>query len=200
MVSIYNLAQQITTKTGKGTWQEVEQAVRNAYSAVVKREWYTAKGLDINEINGAFIVSFKNQIPILDTELKQYYITIPSTYLGLPQENGINTVAYMSELDVSFVMCNIATVGRLNSIKAGVMGGIQLFYVANDGDNGSMRMYFPRMNNQTALPIFLAFTLALDTYDVDAPLNIPADIQNEIVNMVIALYTPQPTPINEQIK
>jgi len=198
-ISLYNLAQQVTTKTGKGTWQENIQAVRNAYSFIVKREWYTAKGLDVNEINGAFIVSFKNQIPTFDSDLKQYYIEIPSTYLGLPQENGINSVAYMSELDVSFVMCNIATVGRLNSIKAGVMGGIQIFYVTNDS-SGSMRMYFPRMNSQTALPIFLAFTLALDTYDIDAPLNIPADIQNDIVNMVIALYTPQQTPINEQIK
>ena len=199
MISLYNIAQQAQRKIEKASWQEILQATRNCYASVVKQEWYEAKGLDVNEIQGAFIVTFKNIKIQLDKDLNQYFIEIPSTYLGLPQENGINWVCFMTDLDNCFVMCNAGTIGRMNQIQAGVMGGDQLYYVVNS-DN-SMRMYLPRMNNECCLkPILLRLTLALDTYNVDAPLNVPPNIQKQIVDMVVASFAPLSAPINENIK
>ena len=182
MITLYNIAEQVKAKTGKGTWQEVIQEVRNAYSYIAKGIWFENKKNDVGEVDGAFVISFKNQQPKLDTDLNKYYVDISSTYLQLPQECGVVSVSYMSEIETNFVMVNSGSYGRLSRIKAGVMGGRQLYYVDN------MKMFFPRMTNITSTPLMVRLALALDEVDVDAPLNISATIQESIVNLVVSKY------------
>lgn len=193
-ISINNIAQQIQKKTGKGTPQEVRQDVRKSYATAVRNYWFENKKNDVGELDGALIIPFTDT-PILDTNLNYYYINLQSTYVQLPQECGIVRVCYVSEPDKDFILTNVANVGSLNSIKAGVMGGRQLYYTEG------MRMYFPRMTATTNLPVISRFALALDNIDVDASLNISPDLQDIIVQMCIAKYNP-PTevPINEKIK
>lgn len=192
--SLNNITQQVQRQTRKGTWQEILKEVRKAYASAVKLMWYESKSQDIHEINGEFQIPFENQQPVLNPTNNRYYIDINTSYLGLPQESGIVSVAYMSAMDDYFVLCNAGTVGRMNEIQAGCMGGSQLYYTQND------KMYFPRMNQSTALPINLILALGLDDYDVDAPINIPDNIQKTIVDMVVQVYTPVQQAINENIK
>ena len=193
-ISLYNLAQQSQKLTGKASWQEVIQATRNAYAYVVKGIWFENKKMDVGTIDGGFIISFPDQQPILDQTTSSYYINISSTYLQLPQESGIVSVSYMSSINTNFVLTNSGTVGRLSRIKAGVMGGRQLYYTDN------MRMYFPRMNDATKLPVMVRLAVALDSVDVDSPLNISPNVQAQIVQMVVQLYNPTVQQVNENIK
>jgi hypothetical protein len=199
-ISLFNLSQQVSLKTGKGMSQQVIQDVRNAYATCMKQLWFESKNLDVSEINGTFIFQFPNITPIYDTVLKQYYIEAPSSYIALPQENGINWICYMSEPDLCFVMCNAGTIGRLNQILAGVMGGQQLYYPMFDTLKNKQVFVFPRMTNATCNKIMIRLTLALDTVSTDAPLDIPPNVQDMIVTMVVAKYLPEQPVINEKIK
>ena len=191
-VTLYQLSETIKKSVPKGSWQELINEVRKAYAFVVKAIWFENKKVDVGELDGAFVITFKNQTPVLDAVEGRYYIDLQSTYIQLPQESGIVSVCYMTEPNVNFVLTNAGTVGRLSRIKAGVMGGRELYYVDNK------KMYFPRM--RASKDVMLRLGLALDNYDVDEPLNIPTNVQEQITQMVIAKYVPQVAPINEKIK
>jgi hypothetical protein len=195
MASLYNLAQQIQSKTGgKGTWQELISDVKKTYAFVVKQIWYENKGQGVGEVDGAFIIPFLNQQPIINTTTNTYYIDLLSSYVTLPQEGGVVSVSYMGSPNTNFVLTNAGSVGRLSNITAGVMGGRQLYYIEG------MKMYFPRMNRATSLPLITRFAVALDNVDVDESLNIPPDVQEQIVNLCIQKYLPQAEMINQNIK
>jgi hypothetical protein len=194
MATLYNIATQVQRLTNKGSWQEILQSVRNNYAFVVKGIWFENKKMDVGTIDGGFIISFPDQQPIKDIITNKYYVNISSTYLQLPQESGIVSVSYMSEPDTNFVLTNSGTVGRLSRIKAGVVGGRQLYYTDN------MKMVFPRMTNTTSLPIMLRLAVAVDTIDVDEQINISPNIQAQIIQLVVQQFTTSVQPINENIK
>jgi hypothetical protein len=195
-VSLYQLAQRVQRKTGKGTWNEVIADVRSCYAFVVKNVWFENKKMDIGELDGSFIIPFYNQMPILDTTTNLYSVDLQSNYVQLPQEGGLVSVSYMNKPNTNFVLVNAGTASRLSNIKAGVMGGRQTYYVLNT------KMYFPNMNNTTNLPVLVKLGCAIDNYDVDATINISPNLQEQIVDMCIAKYI-QPNidePINAKIK
>jgi hypothetical protein len=194
MVSINNLAQQVLKKTGRGSLQEIRQDVRKSYAFAVKQLWYEAKKEGVSELNGAFIFPFVDHQPILDEAQNRYYIDLQSNYIDLPQEGGLVSVSYMSCPETNFVLCNAGSVGRLSRIKAGLMGGRQLYYPE------STKLYFPRMISTSALPLIARIGIAIDDYDVDANINIPLNVQEQIVQSVIMKYATVPESINEAIK
>ena len=196
MTSLYNIAQQVVLKTGKGYWQEVIQDVREAYASAVKQIWYENKKMNIGELDGAFIIPFTEQTPLLDDTTCKYYLDLTSSYVQLPQEGGLVSVSYMSAPDVNFVLVNAGTYGRLKNIKAGLMGGRQIYYAEN------AKLWFPRMTDTTNMPLIVRLGLAIDDYDVDKPINVPNNVQEQIVQMCVQKYVTPPTetPINKAIK
>jgi hypothetical protein len=194
--SLYSIAQRVQLKTKKGSWQEILADVRSTYAYVVKSIWFENKKMDIGELDGSFIIPFYDQTPILDSVSNLYYIDLQSSYVQLPQEGGLISVSYMNTPNTNFVLVNAGTASRLSNIKAGVMGGRQVYYVLNT------RMFFPNMSNTTNLPLLVKLGCAIDDYDVDAIINIPNNLQEQIIDMCILKYnTPaMDKPINEQIK
>jgi len=192
MTSLSKIAEQVKYILGFGDMQPILASVIDCYSSVVKKEFYENKSDGMSEIDGAFIYTFKKIVPVLDIDVDQYYIKIPSSYLRLPHEMGVNYVGFALGQTKPFVRINSGSIGMWNGLKAAVLGGSQTYYI-----EGNL-MYFPKMTSSTNGDILLKLAIALDTEDVDFELNIPRSMVDNIVNMVLAKFQPK-QPVQEKV-
>ncbi len=184
--SIYKLAEKVRDILGKGDLQALISSCQDAYAIVVKQEWFANMSEGINEIDGAFVYTFKNQEPLWDDDLGEYYMIIPSSYLRLPHEMGINSVSTMRGQDAPFVRISSGSIGMWANLKSNILGGRQTYYIEG------IRMYFPKMTITTKGNMLLKMAIALDTVDPEEDLNIPPNVAGMIVDLVVAKYQPKP--------
>lgn len=180
------MAEQVQSSIGRGELQELIEAVRQSYASAVKLLWYENKKAELSEIDGAFVYSFKNLVPALDSDTGYYQIEIPSTYIALPHEMGVVSVSYMKSQNRPFVRIANGALGLFANLKSFVMGGNQVYFV------DQKYMVFPKMTGLQVGNILLKLAVAVDTVDPEEEMNIPPNIQDQIVQMVIQKFNPKP--------
>ena len=190
MISLFEISEKCKYQLGGvGDFQALISAVKDAIATAVKASWYENKQDGVSEVDGEFIYTFGKSTPltpILDLQTDEYFIVIPSSYIRLPHEYGINSVALMQGQSSQFIRISTGTSGMWSNIKAGVLGGRQTYYVENT------RMYFPKMDNNSVGNILLKLAVGLDLKDVDEPLNISRDLVDQVVSAVVAKFAPTP--------
>lgn len=197
MTSLYKIAEKIRVILGKRVdMQPLIDSVVNAYATIAKTAWYENKKEGDGAIDGVFIYGFKNLVPEIDCDVNLYYIDVPSSYLRLPNELGINQVSFMQGQNNAFVRVGSGSFGIYAAIKAGLLGSNQTYFVEQQIGEGQ-RMYFPKMTINNIGNILLKLTIALDTVDVEEELNIPPNIVTDIVNMVVQIYSPKTDPVEK---
>jgi len=188
MITILNIAEQVRSILGRGNLQELIQACKNAYASSVKALWFEGRADGVSEIGGSFIYTFNDVKTAFDENTNQFYITIPSSYIELPHDIGINQVSFKNSQDKPFIRFAPASFGLFSGLKSFAMGGNQPFSVEGN------RMYFPKMKEEEAIVnnepvgILLKLTVALDTIEADEPLNISPLVQDSIVSSVLQKY------------
>jgi hypothetical protein len=189
-ITLYKIAEKARIVLEKRvSVQVLVSDVASAYATVARQRWFENTQFDEQEVDGAFVTTFKNLEPILDLSTDQYYIIIPSTYLNLPHQSGIAWVSNMLDR-TSFVKVN--NWGLFSGIKAGLMGGRQVYSVEGN------RMYFPKMRKEDSeCKIILKLAIALDNVDPYEELNIPSDIEDAIVKEVVSVYVQKQNPIEK---
>ncbi len=195
MTSLLKIAEQAKSILGKGTTQELIEYVKQGYAIVAKQQWYEGKQDGTGEINGSFIYSFGKTTPltpVIDASTNEYYIVLPSTYLELPHQFGVQQVSFLKGQGKPFINIGNGGMGLYSGLKAGTMGGNELYYIE------STRVYFPRFTADTVGDVLLKLAVALDEIDVDENINIAPNVVRMIVDVVIQQYAPkeQKTPSN----
>jgi len=199
MITLLNIAEQIKEILGKGNLQALVQAVKNAYATAVKQQWFEGRESGVSEINGSLIFTFNNVLPAEDENTNQFFIEIPSSYMELPHELGINHVSFMHGQETPFVRLPPSSFGLFVNLRSFAMGGNQVFTVEGN------RMYFPKMVendvfvNSEVRGLLLKLTVALDTADADDPLNISPLMQDMIVTNVLNKYQIEPDSLTEKL-
>lgn len=196
MTSIYSIAEKCQVVIGpKVGMQVIISSVVDSYAVCVKKAWFEGKADGDGSISGVFIYPFKNLVPVKDTDYDLFYIDVPSSYLQLPHQMGINSVSFMKGQNDPFILTGAASFGIDNTSLAGCLGGWQTYFV-----EGS-KMYFPKMTqdivNSDGCKILLKLTIALDTVDVEEQLNVPPNIVNDIVVMVSQPYMQKTNPVEK---
>lgn len=180
MTTLYGIAEQVANRVGNGSVQIYIKDVVDAYAFLVKAQWYENQKSDVKEVDGQFIVTFKDLQPTFDETVAQYYVENPSSYVSLPAESGIVFVGFAKGQDKGFVRLSAGTWGR--NTLASVFGGRQTYY------EESNKTYFPKMKEATKGDIMMKLAIALDNIDVDEPLSIPRNIVGNIVDTVVSKY------------
>lgn len=186
--SIYKIAEKANNIIENGDMQALISSCIDCYAQVVKKEWYENKQDGVSEIDGVFLYNFGKTdplVPVLDVSTDMYYITVPSSYLRLPCEYGINSVSFLLGQTSPFVRIGAGSLGMWNNLKANVLGGRQTYFVEG------IQMYFPKMTAVTKGNIMLKLAIALDAVDPEEDLNIPPDVASMIVDMVVAKFNPK---------
>ena len=196
MTSLYKIAEQCRSILGKGSMQELVEYVKQGYGIVAKQQWFEGKQDGTSEINGSFIYSFGRSTPltpVLDSSTNEYYIVLPSTYLELPHQFGVQQVSFMKGQDKPFVNIGNGGVGLYANLKAFAMGGNELYYIENT------KIYFPKMTANNAGDILLKLAVALDEVDVDDNINIAPNIVRMIVDVVVQQLAPKEKVMPENL-
>lgn len=190
MTSIYKIAEQVCLVTGRmGDIQAITSFVIDAYSSCAKLSWYENKQDGSNSVDGAFIYTFgktESLTPILDLDTDIYFIILPSSFLRLPHEMGINQVSFMKGQNKSFIRIGVGSIGLWANLKASLFGGNQTYFVEGG------RIYFPRMTSLDTGNILLKMAIALDNVDIDEELDIPRSMVDMIVNIVVTKLQQKP--------
>jgi len=180
--SIFKLAEQCRVFLPSVDIQVLIASVIDAYAVMAKREWFENKADGMSEVDGVFLYTFKDIVPAEDCDRCLWYIDVPSSYLRLPHEMGINWVSYMKD-KMDFV--RISNLGLWSNLKAFVLGGRQPYFIEGT------RMYFPKMDSSNNGNILLRMAISLDKVDVREELNIPPNVASSIVDYVVAKFVPQ---------
>lgn len=171
------------------TPQELIIAVNQQFAYAIKQSLWANKAEGINEVNGTFIYSFKN-IPILrDSDLEQYYSQLPATYIDLPNEAAVQYVGIMKS--GSDIQSQAEPMVRVFNGFSQLSRGLALenlqtrkaFYV-----EGSNVVYIGMTDEMAKNKILMKLAVSLDGIDEDTPVNIPPEIQQQIVDMVVKQY------------
>lgn len=190
-VSLYRVAEQCRLILGDrvSSVQALIPAVIDAYAFVAKKAWYEQTVFDEMQIDGSLINVFENILPSYDSVREVYYITIPSTYLMLPHQAGINWVSTMKDKE-SWVL--VKNWGMFSGLKASLMGGRQIYQVEGN------RILFPKMTNRISdCPLILKLAIAYDNIDPYEKLNIAPNLITDIINIVTAPLMPKEDPITK---
>lgn len=196
MISLYNLYEQVSKRTDKGSKQSIVREIINSYSYIAEKSFYVGKQDGLAELDGSFISTFR-KIPILTDEDGKYYCNVPSTYLLLPHAMGAKWVGF-DGCDEQFWW--VSNYSMYNGLKSQAMGGIKV--VEPEGK----RFNFPNMSqmdifldSETNRTIVVKLAIALDLLVgdlVDTELNISPSMATQIVDMVVAKLMPSPPQIN----
>lgn len=200
MASLYKIAEQVQAITGKGNLQAIIESVKNVYASQCKLSWFENKAEGINEVNGIFVYTFKNISPELDCDLNLFYIDVPSSYLNLPNEMGVNQVSFMKGQNRAFVRVGSSSWGMWTNLKSGLLGNNQIYFMEQAISEPNSKIYFPNMDENNKGNILLKLTVAVDTTDVEAEINIPPNIVDNIVNAIIVKYASKVDPVPDNLK
>ncbi len=169
--------------------QELILAVSQAFGVVVKANWFQNKNEGLSEIDGTFIYPFKN-IPILyDKDLTQYYSVLPSSYISLPHELGIQQVSLMKSGSASQSQAEpmVRVFNGFTSLSRGLaLENLQTrkaFYV-----EGSNIIYLGMTEQLAQLNVLIKLAVALEEVDEDQQVNIAPELQSQIIDMVVQKY------------
>lgn len=191
--SLYSLAEKSRIILGKGDMQSIIASVIDVYATIAKKSWYESKAEGVSEVDGVFLVPFKNITPILDITTDMYYIKNPSSYLLLPNGLGINYVGFSKGQTKPFVPIGASSLGMWTNLKSYALGGSQTYFVEG------IKTYFPKMTNTTNGDIMVRYAIAFDQMDVEQDLQIPPNIANEIVDMVVQKFAGKTPVISENL-
>ena len=186
-VSLYNLAEQVVSAIGsdKAEYQAIIQACKNAYAQVELKMWYAGRLEGVSEVSGSSIYTFNGLTPELDSAVNQYYIMLPSSYVGIPNEMGVNFVGFAMSQDRPFARFASGMQGLFAGLKSNVMGGNQVYEITGD------KVHFPKMKKIEVADIMLKLSIGFSD-DPDEELNISPNVMDEIVSMVAQKFSPLP--------
>jgi hypothetical protein len=190
MISLYRVAEQAEVIIEKrATVQQLIPAVIDAYAFIAKAQWFEATQFDTQEIDGSFLSVFTDLKAEFDKTRDLYYVTMPSTYMVLPLEIGVNWVSGMKDKE-SWVRTQ--SWGKFAGIKAGLMGGRQVYYVEGP------KMFFPKMVKADCdFPIIMKLAIAYDDIDPYEKINIAPNIIDDIIRRVAEPYMIKQNPIEK---
>ncbi len=183
--SLYKLAEQVMAVLGKGEPQEIIESVRQSYGTAIRMLYFDGRKNELSELDGSTLYTFEDQMPLLNESTGKYYLVLPTSTVSLPHEMGIAHASYMKSQDFPFVRIAPVAFGIMAGLKCDTLGGREPYSI--QGNN----MVFPKMDSLSVGPVLLMISVGVDGIPVDEELNIPMDVRDAIVNMVVQKYQPK---------
>ena len=198
----YKLAEQAQRILSGGTptddsqisLQELMIAVSQAFASVVRRNYFEGKAVGEPHVNGAFIYSFNDIVVNKDVNKSLYYSELPSTTVTLPYDMGVYQISRMKDQRSSFIPLQNGFSALFEGLKSFKLEGRIGYYLENG------RVYYENMDVKNKVDTVLMKLIApIGSVSDEDDINIPDDMQLEIVTMAIQIYaTEQQIPHDEQ--
>lgn len=166
------------------TIQELVLAVSQAFASVVKNQYFAAKAIGEQMINGNLIYAFEDIEVQKDAKKGLFFSILPSTTIDLPYDMGIHQISRMKDQARVFIPLQNGFSGLFEGLKSHKLAGRIGYYLEND------RVYYENMTvTNEVSTVLMKLVVPLSVLDVDDEVNVPDDIQSEIISGVVQLYS-----------
>lgn len=189
MASISQISEQIMLILGKRgedsdvDVREIRLAVRQSAAQAVRMRWFEGKNTDgFGEVDGSLVSKFDNEPVVMDGE--EFYTTMPANPVDIPGGVGIRSVAPMKGLKQPYRPVPNGFCGLHEGLESFSLEGRIGFFL--DGD----RIYYVGMSEDNKPDnVRISMVLGIDSLEDDQEINIPSDMQGDIINYVVQLYS-----------
>lgn len=165
---------------------EVSIYVEQCFASLIKMNLFANKQEGEATINGDFVYSFDN-VEILNDDTKGlYYCLIPGSTIALPYDLGVHQVSLQKDQSDVFVRVPNGFSGLYSGLESFSMESRNVYYLESD------RLIFPSLEPEDRVGgVLLKMIAPLSAIDNDTEINIPLDMQHEIVRKAAEMYVAQ---------
>lgn len=161
--------------------------VEQVFAQIMRFRYFQSKAEDSNDINGDLIYPLTLPVEV-DEKTKRLYSDVPSGNIDLPNGVVIRHISKLEDQDYPFVPVSVNFGSLYRNRESSNLAGRIGFYVEGD------KIFYLNMSKENKPDeVFVRVVLPLSAIDEDEEINIPSDIEGEIVMRVMALLNP-PVP------
>lgn len=187
------LAEQVERRVGKLTddsklkRQEVIRMLKQRVAWRVAQYFFQAKNTDVATTPDGLVIPFKDREVLYDDVMQQYYTELPSSTLDLIYGMGIKGVSPTKQPGRSYIPVKNGFEGLYEGLDSSGLQNRIGYRVEND------RLYFVNMTASNNPPTVIIKILApTEGIDDSAPLNIPTNMQSDVIMDCVQIFAPQP--------
>lgn len=164
--------------------RELSLYVSQALANIVRYRYFDSKNIGEPHISGSLIFTFDNQQVSLDTAKNLYYVTLPSTSIDLPDDMGVYSVSSQQDQSLVFVPVSPNFAAIYRGTRAEKLDGRYGYWLEGN------RIYVHGLNDADC-QLLVKMVASVDGISDNQAINIPPDIQEEIVKKTVELYSLQ---------
>jgi len=161
--------------------RELQLAVRQAISYIVRMRFWESKGQDYPEVPESLIMTYQNLK--IESDALGLFTTLPSRVIDLPYGMGIKLVAAQSNPQCGF----FRQPNGFNSISCGLESNCvpgQNYYF-QDGN----KLRYPNLGHEdNPGEIFIRLVAPAEDIENEDELQIPPDMESDVLDRVLAVY------------
>lgn len=168
------------------TIQELIVAVSQMFAQAVKFNLFANKKEGESEVDGSFIYPFED-VPVKKDHHKDlYYSILPSPTITLPSGAGVYQISLMKDQENSFVLVPANFKALTKGLPmANIETNIGYWREGN-------RVYYTNISAADEITeVLIKLIVGIDGIGDDDLIDIPLDIQADIIQKVFQMYTPQ---------
>lgn len=173
-----------TTTDTEVRLEELVIFVDQAYAAYIKNAYWENRNDGENYVNGNFVFYFSEDVKF-DSKKNRYYISIPSSFVSLPNGMGIYSVTPNGDDDDFFVPINLQVQAMSSGLNISFVNKRKSYYV--QGNN----LYICNIAPDFSLTKLNVGLVGGIQGDQDIDYNLSMDIQQQLVSMVVEMYSLQ---------
>ena len=155
--------------------------VDQAFGKFMKMSYFENKADGQSHVNGGFLYPFTEDVKF-DTLRKKYYAKISSAYVSLPSGVGIYSVSPIEDEFNTFVPLNTMFLSQSRGLDVSCLEGRKGYY-----EEGT-RIYLTNLPVDYEASSILIKLVGGIQGEIDPDVNIPIDMQGELVTLTVQLY------------
>lgn len=168
---------------------------------VIRNRFFTTKADEVADIDGSYFFTFRNQTVLHDEEMGHYYIVPPATAMELLHGAGIKAVAPMKEPNNSYKPVPYGFNDLYRGLEAQLLDGAIGYQPEGDAEKGAKIIFVNMNGGNKPEKVLITMAVPFDGIDDEVILNIPMDIQKEVVDTTVSYFvnSPQKDVTNDRI-
>lgn len=156
------------------------KTVDTVFGGLLEQALYKDKDENGYNINGDWISTFKNVPVLTDSDTGQKYSELPEQVISIKQNRGLHRVSEMKSIDNAFTQVANGSNDVFSILEAHYLNSKTEYYL-----EGS-KIYYRNMGNAVE-KVLIKMIAGISNLDPEAPIPIPAIMEEELVRRVINL-------------
>jgi hypothetical protein len=175
--------------------------VQQTLAWFIRQRFFQSKADDVSDVDGSYFFTFKNQPVLKDEDMNHYYVSLPGTSIDLPHGAGIGKVAPMKDQNNGYKLVSYGFDDLYKGLAASTLENSIGVYPIGDTDKGAKLVFVNMNGSNNPDKVLITMVVPFDGIGDDVVLNIPMDIQREVIDTIVGYFAgaPQKDNTNDRV-